>query len=179
MTKKVLVISSTFRNSGNSLMLAEAFADGARKAGNDVELVPLKGKKIEFCLGCLTCQKTKKCVIKDDAPAITEKMKNADVIAFATPVYYYAMSGQLKTMLDRANPLFADDYKFRDIYLLATAAEDDDSAVDGTLNGIEGWISCFEKAKLKGVVRGVGATDAGTVAEEKLEEARKMGGKIK
>lgn len=56
-------------------MLAEAFADGARKAGNDVELVSLKGRKIEFCLGCLVCQKTKKCVIKDDAPAITEKMR--------------------------------------------------------------------------------------------------------
>lgn len=54
-------------------MLAEAFADGARKADNDVELVSLKGRKIEFCLGCLACQKTKKCVIKDDAPAITEK----------------------------------------------------------------------------------------------------------
>ena len=66
-------------------MLAEAFADGARKAGNDVELVSLKGRKIEFCLGCLACQKTKKCVIKDDAPAI--KKKNEKPRAFGIVIF--------------------------------------------------------------------------------------------
>lgn len=65
-------------------------------------------------------------MIQDDAVEIAEKMGVAEVIAFATPIYYYEMSGQMKTLLDRANALFASDYAFRDIYLLTAAAEEDD-----------------------------------------------------
>ena len=50
-------------------------------------------------------------------------MLTADVIVFATPIYYYEMSGQMKVLLDRANPLYESDYQFRDVYLLATAAD--------------------------------------------------------
>lgn len=102
MVKKILVISATLRKSGNSDALARAFAEGAKAAGNEVEFISLRGKTINFCVGCLSCQNTQKCVIKDDAPAIVEKMHDSDVIAFATPVYYYEMSGQMKTLLDRA-----------------------------------------------------------------------------
>lgn len=108
--KKILVISSSLRHDSNSDALAEAFAKGAAEAGNEVESITLKGKNLHFCTGCLACQKTQKCVIADDAPAIVNKMYAADVIAFATPIYYYGMSGQLKTLLDRANPLFTTDY---------------------------------------------------------------------
>ena len=102
--KKVLIISSSLRRGSNSDALAEAFARGAAEAGNEVEQVSLKGKDLRFCMGCLACQKTQKCVIADDAPAIVEKMYAADAIAFATPIYYYELSGQLKTLLDRSNP---------------------------------------------------------------------------
>ena len=173
MAKKVLVISTTLRKSGNSERLAEAFAEGARKAGNDVEFVSLRGKTINFCVGCLACQKTEKCVIADDSREIVAKMKTSDVLAFATPVYYYEMSGQMKTLLDRANPLFPSDYKFRDIYLLAAAAEDDEEAVDGAVNGLGGWIACFEKCSLKGVVRGVGATFPRRSSTKPAQWARK------
>ena len=71
-------------------------------------------------------------MLKDDANDIVEQMGRADVLVFATPVYYYGMSGQLKTLLDRANPLFPADYRFRDVYLLAAAAEDEAETVDGT-----------------------------------------------
>ena len=125
MAKKVLVISTSVRGNSNSEKLAEAFADGARAAGNEVELVSLKNKTIAFCKGCLACQQTGHCVIKDDANAIADKMLEADVIAWATPIYYYEMSGQMKTMIDRANSLFPKDYKFRDVYLLTAAAEDE------------------------------------------------------
>lgn len=73
--------------------------------------------------------------------------------------------------------LFSLDYKFRDIYLIGTAAEDEKSAVDGAVHGLEGWIACFEKAKLCGVVRGVGIDAPGAVKEssEALQEAYEMG----
>ena len=88
MVKKVLVITSSLRENGNSNALAKSFAEGAKEAGNSVEIVSLAGKNIAFCRGCLACQKTLKCVINDDAVPIAEKMKNAHVISCATPIYY-------------------------------------------------------------------------------------------
>ena len=175
--KTVLIISTSPRKGGNSEILADEFAAGAREAGHDVEKVCLYDKTINFCKGCLACQKTQRCVIHDDADAIARKMKDADVLVFATPIYYYGMCGQMKTMLDRANPLFPAEYAFRDIYLLASAAENEESAVDGAVNGLKGWIACFEKTRLKGVVRGVGATNPGDIRQRPsaLEAARVMG----
>ena len=176
MSKKVLIISTSLRKGSNSETLAKEFAKGAQAAGHSVEMVCLHDKTIGFCIGCLACQKTKRCVIKDDANDITQKMLNAEVIVFATPVYFYEMSGQMKTMLDRSNPLYPTDYAFRDIYLLATAAEEEESAVDGTINGLQGWISCFEKTALKGVELGRGVTDAGDIeGNPALQEAYHLG----
>ena len=102
MNKKVLIISSSPRKGGNSETLAAAFAKGAREAGHQVETVYLREKQVGFCKGCLACLKLGHCVIQDDAVDIAAKMHDADVLVFATPVYYYCVSGQLKTMLDRA-----------------------------------------------------------------------------
>ena len=176
MSKKVLVISTSPRKGGNSDTLAEEFARGAREAGNDVEKITLYDKTIGFCKGCLACQRTKRCVIRDDADTIARKMMTADVIVFATPVYYYGMCGQMKTMLDRANPLFPADCAFRDIYLLAAAAEEDEHTVDGTVTGLMGWIDCFEKARLAGTVFAGGVTAVGEIqGHPALEKAYQMG----
>lgn len=163
MSKNVLIISSTLRKNGNSEVLAREFAKGAEESGNNVEFISLQDKEIKFCKGCLACQKLGTCVIKDDSNEIVEKMEKADVIAFASPIYYYEMSGQLKTLLDRGNPLFSSDYKFRDIYFLATAADTDPHAADIAANGIQGWVMCFEKAQLKGVILGAGAEAVGDI----------------
>lgn len=128
-----------FRHIGRRVRL------GAREAGHDVDTIRLADKAIGFCRGCLACQRTRRCVIHDDADAIAQRMKDADVLVFATPIYFYAVCGQLKTLLDRTNPLFPSDYAFRDVYLLATAADGDERAVDGAVKEIQGWIDCFEK----------------------------------
>ena len=85
----------------------------------------------------------------------------------------------MKTLLDRANPLYSADYAFRDIYLLTASAESEDSASDGPVHGLEGWIACFEKARLAGVVRGGGANAPGEMAADKLAEAYAMGAAIR
>ena len=176
MPKKVLVISTSIRGNSNSEKLAEAFADGAKAAGNEVELVSLKDKTIAFCKGCLACQQTGHCVIKDDANAITDKMLETDVVVWATPIYYYEMSGQMKTMIDRANSLFPKDYKFRDVYLLTAAAEDDPDVDEGAVHGLKGWIACFEKARFAGKVCACGVGAPGEIKENaKLAEAYEMG----
>lgn len=176
MDKQVLIISTSPRTGGNSETLAEAFARGAKEAGNRVETVSLSDKVIGFCKGCLACQKTQRCVLHDDADIIAQKMLNADVLAFATPIYYYEMCGQMKTMLDRSNPLYSADYQFRDIYLLAAAAEEDESTVDGAVNGLNGWIACFEKARLAGTVFAGGVNVPGEIAgHPSLNKAYEMG----
>lgn len=161
--KNVLIISSSLRKGSNSEALAAEFARGAADAGNKVQLISLRDKDIRFCRGCLACQKTQKCVISDDAPAIVANMHDADVIAFASPIYYYEMSGQLKTLLDRANPLYPSDYRFRDIYMLTSAAEDEPSTPERAVSGLTGWIDCFAKACLAGTVFAGGVNDPGEV----------------
>ncbi|WP_041139815.1 flavodoxin family protein [Beduini massiliensis] len=177
--KKVYIISTSLRKSGNSDVLADYFMKGALEAGHDVEKVSLADREIHFCKGCLVCQQKKPCVIQDDADQIINKIKEADIVVFATPVYFYEMSGQMKTLLDRTNPLFADDYQFRDIYLLATCADQNEKSIDHLIDGIGGWIECFEKSQLKGVVKGVGIDHYGDVKEHIsiLEEAYAMGKK--
>lgn len=176
MSKNVLIISSSPRKGGNSDVLSDAFAKGAADAGNAVEKVSLCGKTINFCKGCLSCLQTHKCVIKDDAEDIVRKMLNADVIVFASPIYYFEMCGQLKTMLDRSNPLYSSDYAFRDIYFLSAAAEDGEDVPSRAVSGIEGWIDCFEKARLAGSVFAGGVSDIGDIKDHpSLEEAYEMG----
>ena len=161
--RKVLIISTSLRNNSNSDILAKECERGARDAGLDVEYVSLKGKEIKYCIGCLSCQKTNKCVLKDDVADIMAKVKEAEVIVYATPIYYYEMSGQMKTLLDRLNPLYSSDYKFRDIYMIATAADDSDITFDKAYSGLSGWVDCFENAELKGIVTGGGIDEAGSV----------------
>ena len=156
-------------------MLANAFADGARTSGNDVEVVSLKDKTIGFCKGCLACQKLGYCVIKDDANEITEKMLGAEVIVWATPIYYYEISGQMKTMIDRANSLYPRDYQFREIYLLTTAAEDEDYVDEGAVKGLQGWIDCYEQASFAGKLFAGGCSAPKDIeGSEKLKEAFEM-----
>ena len=149
---KVLVISTSLRPRSNSHALAEAFARGAAEAGHEVETVSLRGKDLRFCTGCLACQKTQRCVQADDAPDLVRRMHDADAIAFATPIYYYEMSGQMKTIIDRANPLFASDYKFREVYLITASADTGEEAVKRVINGVQGWIDCFNGVKFSGYV---------------------------
>ena len=152
--KNVLIISTSLRGGSNSELLAKECAKGAEEAGNHVELLSLKGKKIQYCIGCLACNKTGKCVQKDDAPEIMETLRQADLLVFATPIYYYEMCGQMKTLLDRMNPLYSSDYAFREVYMIATAADGGDSTFEKAYNGLQGWVDCFPKAKLCGLVAG-------------------------
>lgn len=177
MAKKVLIISTSLRGGSNSDILARECEKGAKEAGHDVELISLKGKDIKYCIGCLSCQNTGSCVLTDDVADIMSKVKEAEVIVYATPIYYYEMCGQMKTLLDRLNPLFSADYSFRDIYMIATAAEDEETTFDKAYNGLQGWVDCFEKATLKGIVTGGGIEDANDAPNhaEVLQKAYELG----
>ena len=170
--RKVLVITTSLRANSNSDVLAQRLMQGATDAGHDVQLVSLKGKELRFCIGCLSCQKTQKCVLRDDAVEIAEKVKNADTLVFVTPIYYYEMCGQMKTLLDRLNPLYPSDYKFRKVYMLSVAAEDEDEVPEKAVSGLRGWVDCFEKAELAGSLLCGGITAPGEASDKSEAQAR-------
>lgn len=154
--KQIVVISSSLRVGGNSDRLADSFIKGAIAVGHKVVKASIAGMQLQFCRGCLRCQTTHKCCMHDDMSHALDNMRKADIIVFATPVYVNEMSGQLKTFLDRTNPLHDGDYAFRDVYVIATAADNDKAAMDGVVNGIRGWLSYFPEATLQCVVYGTG-----------------------
>ena len=157
-------------------MLADKFIEGALSAGNNVEKISLAGKEIQFCRGCFACQKLGRCVIKDDVNDIMAKVHEADVVCWATPIYYYEMSGQMKTLIDRLNALYPQDYKFRDVYLLTTAAEDEEETPKRAEAGLTGWIDCFPKSRLAGTLFCGGVNDPRDIAgNAKLQEAFELG----
>ena len=174
--KKVIVISTSLRRGSNSNMLADQFAEGAKAAGNEVEKISLVGKNIQFCKGCLGCQKLGHCVINDDVNDIMAKVLGADVVCWATPIYYYEMSGQMKTLIDRMNAMYPLDYKFRDVYMLSTAHEDEADTPKRAEAGLTGWIDCFPESRLAGTLF-CGGVNAPREIEGnlKLQDAFEMG----
>ncbi len=113
------------------------------------------------------------------AGQIMESVLNADVVCWATPIYYYEMSGQMKTLIDRMNAMYPKDYQFRDIYLLTTAAEDEEFTPKRAESGLQGWIDCYEKCTLKGHLFCGGVNDPKEIAgNAKLQEAYELGKNI-
>lgn len=153
--KNVIIISSSPRTGGNSETLAKEFERGAKESGNNVEFVRLKDLNLGYCIGCYACHKSGKCFQSDGMNELGEKLTKADVIVFATPVYYYSMSGQLKVFIDRLVPYYT---KIRaDIYLIVSQWDSSKEMMENTLNSIRGCTrDCFENCEEKGVIYGVG-----------------------
>ena len=161
MKKKVLMISGSPRKGGNSEILLGQFEKGAREAGNEVEKVSLREKKIAPCMACYGCRGTKTCVQKDDMGELLEKMVEADVVVLATPVYFYSMDGQLKTMIDRTLPRYTE-IADKDVYLIATAAAGR-RAMERTMDAMKGFTDCLPGARVKGEIYGEGVYQKGEV----------------
>lgn len=108
--------------------------------------------------------------------SILERIHDADTLVFATPVYFYSVSGQLKVFFDRSLPLYGKENAFHDIYLITASEAGDKSAMDGAIQATRGWISCMPGTHLAGVVYGTGCLAPGDVRRRStILEARKMG----
>mgnify|MGYP002567393895 CR=1 FL=1 len=107
--------------------------------------------------------------MKDDAIQIATKVKKAETLVFATLIYYYEMSGQMKTLLVRLNPLFPSDYKFRKVYMLSVAAEDEPYVPEKVVSGLQRWVNCFEKAELIDTLFCGGITGAGEAEQHQAK----------
>lgn len=177
--KKILIITSSLREESNSSILAEAFKEGAEKAGNEVELISLKKNRIASCLGCNFCQIHGQCVMKDKLNEILDKVIEADVLVFASPTYYYSVSGTLKNFIDRTYAKLSK-IKNKDFYYIGSSMDPSKASIDGALNTINGFLRCLDNVTLKGAIYGTGLTDAGDARySDSLKDAYTMGEKIK
>lgn len=98
---KIVVLGGSPNKKGSTDILADCFRQGAEEAGHAVEMIDIAHADIHPCIGCIHCGYEGPCVQKDDVEAIREKILDADMLVFATPLYYYGMSAQLKKMIDR------------------------------------------------------------------------------
>ena len=98
---KILAISASPRKGGNSDVLCDEFLKGAAESGHEVWKIRLAEKRIAPCLACYGCAETHVCVRNDDMAEVLEALKAADVIVLASPVYFYSVCAQMKTMIDR------------------------------------------------------------------------------
>ncbi|MDO4545182.1 MAG: flavodoxin family protein [Bacillota bacterium] len=178
MSKKVLILSSSPRKNGNSDILCDQFAKGAAEAGNDVEKIFLADRKINYCIGCGACVSNKGVCSqdkKDDAAEILDKMVKADVIVMATPVYFYTMAGQMKTLIDRCCSRYTM-MNDKELYFIATAAVNSKPALERTFEEFRGFTSCLENPVEKGLVYGIGTWNKGEIRDtEAMKEAYEMG----
>jgi len=177
--KKVIIICGSPRVGGNSDLLAAQFAKGATEAGHKVQTVYLRQLKMGFCHGCLACLPDKKsCIQNDDANALLPWVLDADVICFATPVYYYSITGQMKTFLDRMNPLYGH-LRNKEVYYMVTAMDEDHAQLDRAMDALQGCVDCFEDMKVKGRIYGGGANEKGTIVHlPAYQEAYDMGRQV-
>lgn len=179
MSKKLLVLSASPRKGGNSEMLCDQFMLGAKESANQVEKIFLGDKKIHYCVACDCCKRDSgNCAYKDDMAEVLGKMIAADVIVMATPVYFYAMDAQMKTLIDRTVARYTE-ISNKGFYFIVTAADNRETAMERTLEGFRGFTSCLSGAKEKGIIYGAGAWNKGDIKESQaMLQAYEMGKNI-
>ncbi len=176
MSRKVLVLSASPRKGGNSDLLCDQFLRGAKEAGHEAEKIFLRDKKINHCVACGACQGNGgTCVQKDDMAEVLDKMMAADVVVMATPVYFYTMNGQMKTLIDRTYARYTK-ISGKEMFFIMAAATGSKQALERTLEGFRGFTSCLNGAKEKGVIYGTGAWSKGDIKGSKtMNQAYEMG----
>lgn len=99
--KNILIVQGGGRPKGNTAQLVEHFIKGAEEAGHKTELVSLLKNEVKGCLGCNACRYGKPCIQKDSFNEIIPKIKNADCIVFASPLYFWTVSSRIKAFIER------------------------------------------------------------------------------
>ena len=111
MSKNIVILNGSPRKTGNTSALVKSFTEGAKSAGHTVTEFFLAGMSIHGCKGCFGGHSSRECpcVQKDDMSKIYPAVKDCDVVVLASPLYYWNMSGQLRTAVDRLFALEESD----------------------------------------------------------------------
>ncbi len=173
--KNILIISSSPRKNGNSQMLCEQFKKGAEEKGHTVTLIRLMEKKIGFCRACDGCMRNDgTCVLNDDMEEILKLFQKADVLVLATPVYFYGISAQMKTFIDRTYPIWQHLGK-KEVYYIISAGLGED-ILERSLGDLDGFVEHLEEYRIAGRIYATDVMEAGLVKNlDVFEKAYQMG----
>lgn len=121
---KIAVLIGSPRKGGNTEILANAFINGATE-NHEIEVISAADVKVKGCTGCNFCytDESHRCAQKDEMQTIYEKLTPAEVIVIATPVYFYGVSSQLKSIIDRLHNPIRNNFKVKKLVLLSVAAD--------------------------------------------------------
>ena len=177
---KIVVLVGSMRKGGNTDLLAQAFTEGTSK-NNDVEIVSVADYKVNPCIGCNSCftRKENKCFQNDDMSIIYEKLRTADIVAIASPVYFYGISAELKAIIDRLHTPMRNEFQIKKLALLLVGAASLPNLFDAIKLQYQLILDFFHLEDL-GMVLVRGVKDKGDIeGNEALKEAYELGLSIK
>ena len=175
----ILILSGSPRKGGNTDLLVEAFVKGASQK-HHVEVVPVRDYKVSPCMGCNACFRNEQhlCAQKDDMAIIYEKMSQADMLVIASPVYFYGLSAQLKTVIDRCHNPIRDTFKIKKTAILLVGAATLPELFDSILAQYQLCLNFF-KLEDTGRVLVRGVKDKGDIKNtDALNKAFELGQEI-
>ena len=178
MAKNILVLTGSPGKGGNTDQLADAFIAGAQRAGHTVTKYATADKNIKGCMDCKSCfANAGVCVIPDDFPALAPLMEQADMVVFATPLYWFSFPAQIKAAIDRFYSLFLGNrpLKGKECALIAGCGDEDETAFAGMVKSYQ-LIAGFLNWRDRGMelVPGLHDKDA-VLSTEGLQKAEMLG----
>ncbi|WP_432734498.1 flavodoxin family protein [Maridesulfovibrio sp. FT414] len=169
MSKKILLISASPRQQGNSDILCDEFIRGAKESGHNAEKIRLADQNINYCTGCCSCiSGNGTCAQQDDMNEIYGKILSADVLVLASPVYFRSFNGQMKTFIDRVCPIYSM-ISNKDIYFIISAAGGK-LPVESTVQSFRVFTGCLHGNQEKEVIASTGIWDEGGVKGSKASK---------
>lgn len=171
---KVLAISGSPRKGGNSDILVDEFLRGASDAGAETEKIYLQDLSISPCRACYGCRGKGRCVQNDDEDSVLEKLIEADAIILSSPVYFYSVSAQMKTMIDRTLPRYTE-IRNKEFVFILTAADSEDE-IKRALEPFYGFTDCLPGSHVRAIILGGGVYQKGEVKTKKVMNAAYKGG---
>lgn len=174
----IVVLTASPRKGGNTAIMANAFKEGAEEAGNTVEVIDVAAKKIAPCRACKYCfTHGGDCAIDDDMTGVRERLKGADMVVFASPVYWFDVSAQMKLAIDRMYAFAGCGFSFSKVALLLDSGSD--GVYDAAIAAYRA-MNAYLKWEDMGIVTIPGMVEKGDMADNpKLAEARALGASLK
>ena len=177
---KIVILIGSMRKGGNTHILANSFAEGAR-IHNDVSIISVTDHKVNPCIGCNTCfaSEGNKCFQKDDMEKIYSELSGADVLVIASPVYFYGISAELKAIVDRLHTPLRNSFPIKRLALLLVGATEVPNLFDSIVVQYESILKFFNLEDA-GRILVNGVKDEGDIMGNKaLKEAYDLGASIR
>lgn len=175
---KILVLAGSPRKNGNTDRLADSFVKGA-EVQNEVEVISIHDYRIQPCTGCDICftRAGNECVQDDDMLLIYRKLRDADTLIIASPVYFYGISAQLKAVVDRLHTPMRNLFPIKKLGLILVGAAELPELFDSIITQYRLVLNFFHLEDA-GMVLVRGVREKGAVKEDDLKNAYDFGRSI-